>query len=49
MPVRHAGVHGKDRNMAYELDRKIADLYGLTPEEYRIVKSTMEDENLFLY
>ena len=32
-----------------ELDRKIADLYGLTPEEYRIVKSTMEDENLFLY
>ncbi len=23
MPVRHAGVHGKDRNMAYELDRKI--------------------------
>lgn len=23
MPVRHAGLHGKDRNMAYELDRKI--------------------------
>lgn len=32
-----------------ELDRKIADLYGLTPEEYDIVKSSMNDENLFLY
>lgn len=32
-----------------ELDRSIADFYGLTPGEYHTVKSSMEEKNLFLF
>jgi len=31
------------------LDGIIAQLYGLSEEEYRIIKASMEEENLFLY
>ena len=31
-----------------QLDAKIARLYGLSPEEYQIIRSSMEGENLFL-
>lgn len=31
-----------------ELDKNIACLYKLTPEEYDIIRSSMDDENLFL-
>ncbi len=31
-----------------ELDQEISALYGITPPEYRVIRSSMENENLFL-
>ena len=37
------------QNWYERLDRMVAQLYGLTMEEYNIIKASTEGENLFLY
>ena len=32
-----------------EIDREIAEIYGLSGEEHLLIKETMKGENLFLY
>lgn len=38
----------KIKTLYDQLDTNIAMLYGLTSEEYHIVKSSLDGENLFL-
>ena len=44
-----ASANASEINRLYdELDNEISTLYGITPTEYCVIRSSMEDENLFL-